>query len=256
MQKAKAVSVPLDADRVISPIVRYGRPLTAIFFPIKNAMPDAAPSWGRVTFEGFDSIRCCRGENTPYEVDDYRAWAYEVSDSQWLNERHAYEMEYYETPLLEEYHHYVFAFHDEFVEAIAKGIWVESTGFAISDEMTPYHPLKPLPINLPAESKVLHGISFEIRTNPLPIQELVERSKLCSQKLFQFYLMLDGKRSESYWAELRTIEGRSTTKMWDGWSFTKGVTIKGIAKIEDLMSEWEKHVYEVAEQRKEMEEAD
>src|SRR5207249_612926 len=106
-------------------------------------------------------------------------------------------------------HHYVFTFHDEFVEAIAKGVWVESTGLAISDEFTLDHPLMPLPITLPAVSFVLNRLQCELRTNPLPLPELVERSKLCSQKLFQFFLTLEGTRSESYSAELRTIRGRS-----------------------------------------------
>jgi hypothetical protein len=50
-----------------------------------------------------------------------------VADSPWLAERHDYEMQRYSTPLLETYLHYVFQFHDEFVEAIAEGIWLDAT---------------------------------------------------------------------------------------------------------------------------------
>src|SRR5580700_1406803 len=166
MQKSQAVEVPLDADEVASPIVRYGHPLTAIFFPTKLSTLGVNPGWGRVTFERLDSLQCCRGEYSPYEADDYRAWVHEVSDSQWLRERHDYEMGYYTTPLLDEYHHYVFAFHDEFVEAIAMGIWVESMGLAISDEIASDHPLMPLAATLPAEAFVLNRLQCEIRTNP------------------------------------------------------------------------------------------
>lgn len=256
VEKSYAVEVPLDADDVASPVVRYGHPMTAIFFPVKLVALDVDPGWGRVTFEGFDSLRCCRGEHAPYPADDYGAWVYEVVESRWLRERHEYEWGHYQTPLLEEYHHYLFTFHDEFVEAIAKGIWVEPTGLSDSDEVAPDHPLMPLPVTLPADPFVLHRLTCEVRTNPLPLPELVERSKLCSQKLFQFFLTLEGTRSASYSAELRTVWGRSTTRMRCGWPYPDGVTIDGIATVEDMMPAWEKYVRGVAQRRMELGKSD
>lgn len=63
-------------------------------------------AWGREVFR-----------NDPREV----AEAFHAH----LEERHSYEMRYYATPLLDTHRHYLFRFHDEFVEAIAEGIWLD-----------------------------------------------------------------------------------------------------------------------------------
>ena len=166
MNVPESIAVPLDADHVLSPIVRYGHPFTTIFFPVEPTAHSEVTTFGRVTFEGFDSIRCSRGEYFPYEAHAYGSWVQEISESVWLNERHAYENEFYETPLLEDYHHYVFSFHDQFVEAISKGIWVEGIGPEITDEMSEEHPLKDLPPSLPAKSFVIHRLHTELRKKP------------------------------------------------------------------------------------------
>lgn len=260
MPRTRSIAVPLEADYVMSPIVRYGDPFTAIFFLIEPSeqVVDASPEaqyespWGRITFEGFDAIRCSRGEYAPYGPEQPESWVYEVLDSQWLSERHEYESSHYDTPLLDDYHHYLFCFHDEFVEAIAKGIWIESIGQDMNVGISANHPLKPLPVDLPAQSFVSHGLQCEVRQNPLPLEQIVEASKLCSQKLFQFYLILGGQRSESYAALLRTVNGKSETRFQAGWPFPNRGTTEGIAKVEDLMPAWEAYVQKVAQRRKEM----
>ena len=209
-------------------------------------------TFGRVTFEGLDSIRCSRGEHCPYGGSGGGSWVCEIHESAWLNERHAYENKFYKTPLLEEYRHYLFTFHDEFVEAIAKGIWVEEIGSKMTDDVPEDHPLKDLPISLSAESSVIHGLHYELRRNPRTLAEIIKASKLCSQKLFQFYLMLDGKRTPSYAAELRTIRGESTTRLRAGWPHPDLVTGQGVAGVEDLMPAWNRYVLKVADRRKEM----
>ena len=259
MQLAHPIAVPLEADHVESPVVRFGDPFTAVFFLIEPfnfvvgpSEEQQKPAWGRITFEGLDSIRCSQGEHMPYACEEYAAWVYEVSDSDWLIERHEYESKHYQTPLLDEYHHYLFCFHDEFVEAIAKGIWLEPTGPEMSDDVAEDHPLNPLSVDLPAERFVLHRLHCELRKNPLPLAEIVEASKLCSQKLFQFFLTLEGKRSESYAALLRTHNGRSKTRMGACWPHRKGVAVDGVAEVADMMPAWEAYIREVAERRKEM----
>lgn len=95
---------------------------TAVYFEITGTS-----SLGRITFEGLDAVKAARGTSLPYGTAVPRTaddWVFTVGKSPWLAERHQYEMQRYSTPLLETCQHYVFQFHDEFVEAIAEGIWL------------------------------------------------------------------------------------------------------------------------------------
>jgi hypothetical protein len=132
---AYPVEVPLTADSVGPPRLVYGgldlfsadgrdQAYTAVYFEVA-----ASGGLGRVTFEGLDAIRASRGEHLPFDNDHARFrhgdWVYTVDRSPWLRERHDYETRHYATPLLETHRHYLFVFHDEFVEAIAAGIWLD-----------------------------------------------------------------------------------------------------------------------------------
>src|SRR3990172_10528844 len=145
MEIARGIQVPLRADPVASPEVRYA--CGPDQFTMLAFLEDEPDNWGRVTFEGFDAIRCCRGEHLPYESDwtgnDYSRypWVFEVDQSSWLRERHAYELRHYQTPLLEEYVHYLFKFHDEYVELIAMGIWFEKLRYDQMSQTAVDHPL-------------------------------------------------------------------------------------------------------------------
>jgi len=91
---------------------------------------------GRVTFEGLDAVRAARGDMLPYRLGSSAGkprWVFSVEGSSWLDERHDYEVRQYSTPLTGTHQHFVFAFHDEFVEAIAEGIWLD-----IPDQARPY----------------------------------------------------------------------------------------------------------------------
>jgi len=259
MQRADIISVPLDADNTESPIVRFGVHPASVFFQTRLWTSESAyesSGWGRVTFESLDSIRCCQGEFTPYKVDrtadQYQGWVYEIRPSRWLNERHQYENGCYDKPLLGDYFHYLFRFHDEFVEAIAAGIWLEKVGAELSDEISADHPLNDLPVSLPANSFVHHQLRCEVRINPRPVAEIVEASKLCSQKLFQFYWTIDGQYHPSYAALLRTVRGRPITRMGMNWTHSVGTEIHGVATVDDLMPTWEQYVRKIAERRREM----
>jgi hypothetical protein len=251
--RAEPIQVSLDADHVLSPVIRYGDPYAAVFFPVEP-MDDSheATTFGRVTFEELDSIRCSRGEFFPYESYEYGSWVCELAPSAYLNERHTYESKHYETPLLDEYHHYIFSFHDEFIETIAKGFWIEAIGPKMTDEIPVDHPLNDLPSSIPAESFTLLGLRCELRRNTKPLDQLIEASKLCSQKLFQFFLILDGERTASYAARLRTVRGSSATHFQAGWPYPEGITVRGVAEVQDVISSWSEYVRGVADRRKEM----
>ena len=144
-------------------------------------------SIGRVTFEGLDAIRTARGEFLPYvRVDVPHArggWVHLIEDSGWLEERHHYEFGHYDTSMLDRYDHYLFSFHDEFVEAIALGIWFDKPHGAEVLSRPDEHPLLELPESAIAQRSTSFGIDWEMRANPRPLEELVEASVLCPQRL-------------------------------------------------------------------------
>ena len=132
-QLAYGLEVPLSADAVDAPIVQYGGGITAIHFTTDDGR------WGRVTFEELDSIKVSRGEYETYppapgEENSFH-WVTTISNSMWLQERYEYEKRYYGSAynfsgnvdeMLTDFSHYVFNFHDQFVEVLSAGIWFES----------------------------------------------------------------------------------------------------------------------------------
>lgn len=261
MELARGIEVPLRADSVASPEVRYGpQPRegqlgTYLFFWLSEDSGHV----GRVTFEGFDSIRCCRGEHMPYEDDwvgqDYSRypWVFEIANSTWLQQRHEYENKHYQTPLLDEYVHYLFSFHDEFVEVIAKGIWFEKVKYeAVGAVPSVDHPLVGLSESLEANHFVVDGIQCMVRHNPIPISELLGRSKLCSQILFQYYITLDGSTKPSYSASLRTIHGKAVTKLSGGLFYKQLLNVEGVGTESEFRQAFNSYVQEVAERRRKM----
>jgi hypothetical protein len=149
MVAAVPISVPLRTDPVAPSRLATGRLTvaggsesrrdiaeTALFFEVAEQQ-----SLGRVTFEGLDSLRLSRGEVAPYDDgNDFSSWVYQVVDSEWLRERHAYEVRHYQTPMLDTHKHYVFRLHDEFAEALARGIWLDQPSEQDPFKIGPHHP--------------------------------------------------------------------------------------------------------------------
>jgi hypothetical protein len=146
-----AVDVPLQASYVAIPLVLHGllpltsdewgrddddgvwdenrdgddvgRWATAVYFEIHDPPENGEPGeLGRLTFERLEAIKVTGGEYLPYERPENGAWVYDIDDSPWLAEHHEYILRHYGRSLLEAHRHYVFVFHDEFIEAIAEGI--------------------------------------------------------------------------------------------------------------------------------------
>jgi len=248
------VHVPLRADAVGPPRLVYGGlPLSlgeqeptfpALYFPMADT-----ETIGRVTFEELDAIRAQRGETLPFEIDDFTTWVYEVNDSSWLAERHSYELTHYQYPLLGAFAHYVFRFHDEFVEAIARGIWLDKPDPSRLWDRPVDDPSGLFPVETPARHEVApSGIEWELRQSPKAIDVLVERAALCSQRLYQFNLVLDGSSREaaSVWLRYRRGSLQSTmTRLWAGAVAAR----PGVAQPEDFFGSWNEYVEGVAERR-------
>jgi hypothetical protein len=258
---AQALAVPLTADSVAPPRLVYGSLETALASGRDEAYPAvyfeiSGGSLGRVTFEGLDAVKAARGELLPYDTATPRMpgdWVFTVAESLWLTERHHYEMQLYSTPLLETYLHYVFQFHDEFVEAIAQGIWLDAADPSRPFTRPAQHPLAPLPDSLPAETHVSpSGIEWELRRSPLTDSELTNGSHLCSQRVWQFNLILDGRSSEGASIWLRTRNGQTTSRLTRPWPSGELGSREGLAQPHDFTEAWEECLAAIAERRRAM----
>ncbi len=251
--------VPLAADPVESPRLVYGsmpiqpgswRGFDAVLFPMRD------DSIGRVTFEGLDSIRAARGESLPYRRQggprERDEWVYVVYGSGWLQERHDYEFKNYQTPLIDRYDHYLFAFHDEFIEAIALGIWLDRPDAANPLKPPEEHPLLELGEATAVDRAVTSNVAWELRANPTPTDELLAASCLCSQRLLQYNLVLDARSREHASVWLRTRHGRTVSSFVTGFFGRERVTADGIAKPGTFADRWASCVEAVAARRREM----
>lgn len=256
--EAVPLVVPLVADEVLGPRVAYGPmrtqhadppvPLDAIVFPMRD------DSLRRVTFEALDAIRAARGEYLPYRrqaVPYTRGeWVYVVEGSGWLEERHRYELGHYETSLLDRYNHYLFSFHDEFVEAIACGIWFDRPDPADVFGRPVGHPLDELPVSAATYRSTSSGIDWELRTNPAPIDQLIEASRLCSQRLLQYNLIGDGRSSEHASVWVRTHHEHTVSSFVTGFLGSNRADHDGVADPDTFAARWLTCVRAVASRRR------
>lgn len=121
-----------------------------------------------------------------------------------------------------------------------------------TEPLSPDHPLLPLPDTLPAEAFVVAGIRCAVRRSPLGRDELVERSRLCSQPAFQYYLTLDGVTEPSYAARLRTLRGRSGTRLCAGLFHPDLVAAEGVGEEPMFRRAFTDYVSEVVGRRRQM----
>lgn len=196
------IQVPVIADYVLSPIVIYNDDFTSINFETEDE------AFGRITIQNLDAIKMCRGELPPYddptELEDYiiGTWVYKVENSQWLQERYQYEKQHYGQSyewgnsveeMLTDYSHYFFRFHDEFVEVIAKGFWFEKGDSSFVGKSLPKeHPFLSID-GLYTDSLEVADKKYNFKINPKSVDQLIEDSTFCQQKLAEVWLSLPEK---------------------------------------------------------------
>lgn len=258
MDLAKGIIIPVVADFVLSPDVLYSDELTGIYFQTVDEQ------YGRITFESLDALKICRGENLPFtnnwEEGQKYPWVYKIENSKWLKERFNYENENYGSSyefggnvheMLTDFSHYVFKFHDQFVEVIAKGFWFEQDKTSLFKRGLQFgHPF----LNLPdsnIEKFVSHNLTCQVRTNSTPQDKLVSDAKFCSQKLIEFALELDGKASVDNSLILSCRNGKLISSLRGFWG-KQIAEFDGLAKLTDVKPYIEKHIGEVYERRKAM----
>ncbi len=255
---ARGFDVQVEADSVLSPTVVYGEPMTAIYFEDENEKNC------RITFERLDSIRVCRGEYCPYD-DDWKEnapnyWVSKVENSSWLNERHQYEARHYKNAygfggdvdeMLSEFSHYLFSFHDQYVEVLAAGIWIEESEEPLdSAELSAGHPFLPLSHDQ-TEIITAHGLKCHIWKNPADIGRLTKNAKFCSQTLMEFAPELDGSITTSIHLYLRYRNGELCSVLTQGFG-GEIAFFREVAGVDSVRPYIEKWLGEVSERRREM----
>lgn len=258
MEKAIGFEVPIEPDSVLSPDVLYGDPVTGIYFITDD------DQYGRITFENLDSLRVSRGECLPYEegwdiyADDAPYyWVTQIQNSNWLKERHEYESRHYGNTyefggnvdeMLTDFNHYVFSFHDEFVEVLARGIWFEKSSEKLMGKpLSEGHPFLPLPQAGMMRIEA-HGLSSQVRVTTKNEDELKRDAVFCSHPIMEFALELDGSATVDHHLLLFYRSGRLMSRL--GGFFGKPIAeFEGIATLEDVRPYIEAYMKEVADRR-------
>ncbi|WP_099221910.1 hypothetical protein [Listeria costaricensis] len=257
MEIIKPIKIPIVADFVLSPEVVYGE-RTGIYFITRE------DRYGRITFENLDAIKICRGEILPYAFDyslaEQGTWVFQVENSTWQKERFDYEKKHYEgayefggnvRDMLTDFKHYLFSFHDQFVEVIARGFWFEEAEQSLLGKgLTDGHPFLPLPAEN-AEIMTVQSLNMQIRRNPEMVENLIRNAQFCSQKIFEFALMLDEKASVNHTVTLSYKEGQLVSTL-KGYFGGQEAEFAGIADLEQVQPFLEKYMKEVSERRHQM----
>ena len=198
----QVIKIPIITDHVLNPELLYGNEITGIYFETEDE------NFGRITFQSIDSLKICRGENLPYKFDwgkaDSETWVFEIKNSIWKNERYQYEKENYGSSyefggnvedMKTDYSHYLFKFHDQFIEVIAKGFWFEKDPKSLkSQPLVESHPFLSL---TDKKSEIFNylGINYKVKHNDKSLQALIDDAKFTEQKIFQIEIELDNKYS-------------------------------------------------------------
>lgn len=263
MEIAYPIHIPIEANRVLPPTLYCGD-LTGIYFQTED------DAHGRITFDKLDSTKLSRGECVPYEFakgDDAPAtengifpWIFKVRNSLWQAERYDYEKRYYGKSyefggtveeMILDYSHYVFHFHDEFIEVIARGFWFEKSEMSLwGKPLSPGHPFLPIPNDI-AQSYEKHGIRYHIVTNPIPLPELLSNTRYCAQRLLEIDIELDGSRTRSWFLQALNRLGKTVFVL--NPLFGRSILTKDtMFSIDEIRAIYEKHLFEVAQRRKKM----
>lgn len=258
MEFAKGIIIPVLSDYVLSPEVYYGDKLTGIYFPTEDE------KFGRITFQNLDAIKVCRGENLPYK-DDWEqgkevAWVFKIENSKWLRERFNYENENYGSSyefggdvneMLTDFNHYLFSFHDQFVEVIAKGFWFEKDDNDLfKKDLKEGHPFLSL-----SETEIMNletsGIKYRAIFNTTPTETLIHNIEFCEQKLIEIAIEYEGNYSVSHTLTIMKRQGKMVSSLRS--FFGKPIFEKeGLMTFDEIKPMIEKEIYEISERRKRM----
>ena len=257
MELARGLIIPVWADSVLSPDFYYGD-YTGIYFETTD------DESGRITFSNLDAVKICRGENLPFaddwQEDEELPWVYRVENSRWLRERYDYEHRNYGSAyefggnageMLTDFSHYIFQFHNQYIEVIARGFWFEKSAETLfRRELTSGHPLLPLPETDVALVEI-EGLRVQTRFNPLPIKELVENAAFCPQKLMAFAVGFEDGYSVIQTLGIAQQQGQIISTL-RGYFGRPTFERAGVALLTDVWPLVEQEVRKIAARRQKM----
>lgn len=255
MEIVKSLKIPIIADSVLSPDVYYGE-ITGIYFQTHDGQ------FGRITFENLDALKICRGEIMPYNykwgTNEHSIWIFIIENSKWQKERYIYEKKNYGKSyefggnvdeMLTDFKHYLFSFHDQFIEVIARGFWFEKAEINLFRKpLQEGHPFLNLS-DIDVEKFVAYSLTCQIRRNDKTDDELIYNAKFCSQKLIEFALELDGRASVNNSLILSYRNGKLISSLRDYFG-RQIVEFGGLAKLSEVKPYIEKYIREVYERRR------
>ena len=154
--------------------------------------------------------------------------------------------------MLEEYSHYVFSFHDQFVEAIAAGIWFEVDDVMLGErDLDASHPLNGLAHVGAVEHFESSGIRCFVRRNPMPNDQLERAAALCSQTVLEVGAERGGSSSPSWFLtrRVRNGAGKSYLRGYFGNAVETFAEIPSLETIRPHIDQW---LAEVRERRRKM----
>ena len=96
------------------------------------------------------------------------------------------------------------------------------------------------------------GIAWELRRSPRSDSQLIEGSHLCSQRVCQLNLILDGRTSEGASIWLRSRRGLTTSRLVRPWPTGELARLGGLAQPSDFTEAWEACLAVIAERRHKM----
>jgi len=257
METPIQIPIPIIADSVLSPDFLYDDYHTGIYFKTSD------DKHGRITFENLDAVKICRGEIMPYPFDYSQgvrsAWVYHVQNSRWQQERFNYENEHYGhayefggdvTEMQIDFKHYLFSFHDQFIEVIARGFWYEKSESSLFKKpLTEGHPFLPLPTTN-MEIHAAHNLKMQIRKNPKPPQQLTQDAQYCQQKLYEFAIDVGDGDARVTNTLLLSCRGGKAISTLRGYFGRRGAEYEGIANLEEVMPFIDTYMKEVYERRR------
>ena len=154
--------------------------------------------------------------------------------------------------MLTDTHHYLFVFHDEFVEVLARGLWFERAAepWTPVAPLTPDHPARPLTPETRVEQGEHNGVRFELRASSRSAAELVADGRLHSQPVFELVLD-DADRPAAQRVRSRTDHDGTGVRAWiDGGLGVEWATFDHVPARDEVMPLLRTYMSEVAERRR------
>jgi hypothetical protein len=245
----------IEPDGVACPEIRYGELGASLDYPRRHG------GWARVVFDRWDALRVCRGEYSPYAQAVPESGSYSsisiVRPSTWLRERYEYERRHYAKAyafngdvdeIRREFDHYLFCFHDEFVEVTAGGVHFDLSDARHDGELHQRPGWAGLPESCIAHRWECSGITCQIRLDARPQDAIIEASRFCDQSIVQVALELDGRASISQRLSVRTRDGETKSR-WRGYFGAVEHTFDGIPSLDELRPLVEEHAAAVRARR-------